>query len=85
MATRPTWNKTADPAHWLREAGELEANTGLWFNRAYLRDLPPETPYYQRYDKPSLEDAKAALPAAYPDRLFEVSQHGSQFSVLRLR
>jgi hypothetical protein len=68
--------------HWLVEAGELEPGQGVWFNRVREPSLQVAGDYHSGY-RLQIKDAGPALKAAYPDKIFEVVQHGSQFAVER--
>lgn len=75
--------------HWLVEAGELEAGTGIYWSRAYDKSLyQADEPnagkrYYSGFHV-KLDTAAPALAAAYPDKVFDVAQHGSHFYVRRV-
>lgn len=83
--TRMTYDRSPSVgAHWLVEAGDLLVGTGIYWYRSATPGWVPEKgqDYYHRFAL-KIEDAGPALAAAYPDRKYEVAQHGSAFYVAR--
>lgn len=70
--------------HWLTEAGDLEPGEGYYHYRGLKPGFTLEKgqDYYSRFSV-RLEDAQPALDAAYPDRKYQATQHGSTFCVAR--
>lgn len=83
--TYPKYHRLDEPTHWLKLAGDLEVQTGFWFHRSWDKSKvkSDENPYYYGYPL-QVKDARSALKMAYPDKTFNVHEHGSEFGCARL-
>lgn len=74
-------------AHWITEAGGLEPGYGIYWSRSWDRaryDEDGKKQYYNGFEV-KIADVSAACKAAYPDREYDVSQHGSSIYVYRVK